>query len=231
MPIDGFNPHPAVRPGASPARGFVGDHPGVSTLTRRLDRVRGRYCAAISARSEFYRCRRRGFPFKCPPGDSQTCLRFKTMHTGGVARVLRIRHGGYQVPGSQNGRVSTVLGTNLRALSGDCPAGRRGLDCSHRAAVAVRCAIEHACMHPVRHWRRHWRRPRFCPEHVPGPRRRTSPRGCRSTQGRRATRIGRTSILGHPGCPSARLTPPSCHHAVPAMTPSARKGPRHDRPR
>ena len=69
----------------------------------------------------------------------------KAMHTGGVARVLRIRHGGYQVPGSQNGRVSTVLGTNLRALSGDCPAGRWGLDCSPRAAVAVRCAIEHAC--------------------------------------------------------------------------------------
>ena len=74
-----------------------------------------------------------------------TPAQIKAMHTGGVARVLRIRHGGYQVPGSQNGRVSTVLGTDLRALSGDCPAGRWGLDCSHRAAVAVRCAIEHAC--------------------------------------------------------------------------------------
>ena len=74
-----------------------------------------------------------------------TPAQIKAMNTGGVARVLRIRHGEYQVPGSQNGRVYTVLGTDLRALSCDCPAGRRGLDCYHRAAVAVRCAIEHAC--------------------------------------------------------------------------------------
>ena len=74
-----------------------------------------------------------------------TSAQIKAMKTGEVTRVLRIRHGGYQVPGSQNGRVSTVLGTDLRVLSGDCPAGRWGLDCSHRAAVAVRCAIEHAC--------------------------------------------------------------------------------------
>ena len=64
----------------------------------------------------------------------------KARNTGGVARVLRIRHGEYQVPGSQDGRVHTVLGTDQRALSCDCPAGRRGLDCDHRAAVAVRCA-------------------------------------------------------------------------------------------
>ena len=74
-----------------------------------------------------------------------TPAQIKAMNYGGVARVLRIRHGEYQVPGSQNGRVYTVLGTDLRALSGDCPAVRRGLDCYHRAAVAVRCAIEHAC--------------------------------------------------------------------------------------
>ena len=46
-----------------------------------------------------------------------TSAQIKAMKTGGVTRVLRIRHGEYQVPGSQNGRVYTVLGTDLRALS------------------------------------------------------------------------------------------------------------------
>ena len=66
-----------------------------------------------------------------------TPAQIKAMNTGGVARVLRIRHGGYQVPGSQNGRVSTVLGTDLRALSGDCPAGHAGLLSGLVVALAV----------------------------------------------------------------------------------------------
>ena len=66
----------------------------------------------------------------------------KAMHTGSVSRVNRIRHGEYEVPGSLNGRTYRIRGTDPLALACDCPAGRLGRDCYHRAAVAIRITVE-----------------------------------------------------------------------------------------
>ena len=66
----------------------------------------------------------------------------KAMHTGSVSRVNRIRHGDHEVPGSRNGRTYRIRRTDPLALACDCPAGRLGRDCYHRAAVAIRITVE-----------------------------------------------------------------------------------------
>jgi len=66
----------------------------------------------------------------------------KAMHTGSVSRVRRIRHGEYEIPGSPDGRTYRITGTDPLALLCDCPAARRGRDCYHRAAVAIRITVE-----------------------------------------------------------------------------------------
>ena len=71
-----------------------------------------------------------------------TLAQAKAMHTGSVGRVHRIRHGEYAVPGSLDGRTYRITGTDPRTLVCDCPAARRGRDCYHRAAVAIRITVE-----------------------------------------------------------------------------------------
>ena len=81
------------------------------------------------------------------PGEIQGKAVAKANRLNGAARVVRVRHGVYQVPSvTRPDVVYTVTGDGLFVIdyACTCPAGQNGIPCWHAAAVRLRKTQEEA---------------------------------------------------------------------------------------